>query len=69
MSYTVIGACSLCGGPVVLLDHWYGTVPQRGTCQKCHAVAKPPQNVIDMEPRQRGPHRLSGRERQHLPRV
>lgn len=54
MSYQVIGKCSLCGGEVVLDDHWMATVPQKPYCRSCHATARPPQNVIDMEPPSKG---------------
>lgn len=43
----ILGACSLCGGIVELLDKWYSTVPPVPTCRSCHATKK--LAVIEME--------------------
>lgn len=36
---TVVGACSLCGGPVSVPTVWHGVIPPKPTCEKCGAVA------------------------------
>ena len=46
----VIGTCSLCGGPVVLDEPWYGLTPQTPRCSHCNATNKRPYGpLIDME--------------------
>jgi hypothetical protein len=48
-----IGACSLCGGPVKIPDHWYGTEQPRPQCRRCFAFATSLAPVIEMRPRVR----------------
>lgn len=39
--YRVIGACSLCGGEVVVPTIWMGVTPPVPRCKKCDAVKAP----------------------------
>lgn len=45
----VIGSCSLCGGPVVAPDVWYGINLPTPTCVQCGAKARPSGPVIPMQ--------------------
>lgn len=36
----ILGTCSLCRGPVVVPDVWYGLYPPIPTCSNCGATAK-----------------------------
>lgn len=38
MNDTIIGTCSLCGGPVVIPVVWFGTIAPTPRCQQCGAV-------------------------------
>lgn len=50
MTHT-IGTCSLCGGRVVLHEHWMSVNPQIPHCESCGARAAEPHGpVIPMEP-------------------
>lgn len=35
---TIIGSCSLCGGPVAVHTAWMATIPDTPTCQRCGAT-------------------------------
>lgn len=35
---TVIGSCSICGGPVLVHEVWFCTIPDVPTCAKCGAT-------------------------------
>lgn len=49
MNHT-IGTCSLCGGRVVLHEHWMSVRPQIPHCESCGARASQPHGpVIPME--------------------
>jgi len=37
--YTIIGTCSLCGGPVTTPTAWMATIPAPRTCARCGAVS------------------------------
>jgi len=49
---SVIGACSLCGGSVVMPDHWLSVRPPVPSCERCHAVRASVLPVIPMRPRE-----------------
>lgn len=52
MSYTIIGTCSICKGPVTVPTVWYGLLPPTPTCRSCGAVPAPDHGpVIKMMPR------------------
>lgn len=54
MSQSIVGTCSLCNGPVVVPNVWYGTVPPTPTCSSCGAIAAAHGPVIPMvQPRRR----------------
>ena len=54
-----IGTCSLCGGPVMLPDVWFGVHPPTPKCLFCGAVPSQPYGpMIPMRPKQ--PKRLEG---------
>ena len=38
---TVIGKCSICGGPVSVPEIWHGVVPPTPTCERCGATHEP----------------------------
>ncbi len=51
MSAKIIGTCSLCNGPVAVVDPWLGTFPAVPACQRCGATKKDPYGpVIEMTP-------------------
>lgn len=55
MSDTILGTCSLCGGPVTVPHAWLGTSPPLPECKHCHARPRRPYGpVIDMQPRMTG---------------
>jgi hypothetical protein len=35
---SIIGSCSLCGGPVLVHDNWFSITPDVPTCGNCGAV-------------------------------
>lgn len=45
---TIIGTCSICGGPVTVPDLWGGVVPPIPTCSQCGAVKAGHGPVIEM---------------------
>lgn len=49
---TIVGTCSLCGGPVAVPNVWYSTLPPRPKCQQCGAKKRPDDHgpIIEMEP-------------------
>jgi len=47
---TIIGTCSLCGGPVGVPSDWMATIPPTPTCGDCGAVEAPAGPVIQMKP-------------------
>lgn len=49
----VLGACSVCGGAVVVPEIWHSVKPPIPTCERCGAVRKNPGPVIEMEPKQK----------------
>ena len=52
MSYTIIGTCSSCGGPVGVPSMWGGSIPPVPTCQQCGATKRNSYGpVVDMEPK------------------
>ena len=53
MSHRIIGSCSLCGGQVGVPTIWHGVHPPEPQCLKCHAIAKQPGPVIEMQPPKR----------------
>jgi hypothetical protein len=47
-----IGTCSVCGGPVMVEDPWFGVVPPVPRCKHCGATARNPFGpTIPMEPK------------------
>ena len=50
MSETVIGTCSLCGGPVTVPSPWLGILPPTPTCKQCGAVKSDHGPTIEMRP-------------------
>lgn len=47
----IVGTCSNCGGPVIIPEHWMGTIPPTPSCRKCQATAKPNHGpVVPMSP-------------------
>lgn len=51
MSTKIIGTCSLCQGPVAIIEPWMGTHSCVPTCQNCGARKKDPYGpVIEMVP-------------------
>jgi len=47
----IIGTCSLCGGPVVIPDTWYGVCRPIPSCERCGAIPKTTfGSVIEMTP-------------------
>lgn len=51
MPAKIIGTCSLCKGPVAIIEPWAGTMPCVPTCQRCGARKKDPFGpTIEMEP-------------------
>jgi hypothetical protein len=54
MSYTIVGTCSLCRGPVGVPSLWSGSIPPVSTCQQCGATKRNNYGpVIDMDPNAR----------------
>lgn len=49
---TVLGTCSLCGGPVTVPTVWHGIIPPVPTCGQCGATAK--QSFGPVIPMERG---------------
>ena len=46
-----IGTCSICGGPVMIPDVWYSTIPPIPTCGRCGARKRDPYGpVVEMSP-------------------
>lgn len=50
MSYSTVGTCSLCGGPVTVPTIWHGVIPPTPTCQQCGAHAATHGPIIPMQP-------------------
>jgi hypothetical protein len=57
MSKHLVGACSLCGGPVTVPAAWMSVLPPVPHCERCGATPKNGLGpIIDMEPRKLHPH-------------
>lgn len=48
---SVVGSCSLCGGPVTIPTVWMAVIPPVPRCAHCGAVAASHGPVIPMRPR------------------
>ena len=49
--YTIIGSCSICGGPVTVPTIWHCVIPPTPTCSRCGAIrADTHGSVIPMVP-------------------
>ena len=48
MMDSILGACSICGGDVVVPGIWYGVMPPTPTCSSCGAMKARP--VVSMDP-------------------
>jgi hypothetical protein len=48
MSYSTVGTCSICSGPVMIPTLWGSIVPPTPTCNRCGAVAASHGPVIPM---------------------
>lgn len=48
MSYSTVGTCSICSGPVMIPTLWGSIVPPTPTCSRCGAIAASHGPVIPM---------------------
>lgn len=48
MSYSTVGTCSICSGPVMIPTLWGSVVPPTPTCSRCGATAASHGPVIPM---------------------
>ena len=66
IGHTVIGSCSLCGGPVTVPTVWHCILPPVATCAKCGATKAddPALPVVPMVPPSRH-HSVSTRTATH----
>jgi len=47
---SIIGTCSICGGPVSVPSIWHGIHPPQPTCERCGAIAAQHGPIIPMQP-------------------